>query len=417
MSGESPLFAGYAPGDGFTALRRRAREAFLARGLPDRRNENYKYTDLTPLGAASWPRARGDTEAPVLPVALGRRTVWLDGRLAAGETGTFLTPLPGGGREKQRDPGAPVGEQADLADPIVALNTALFDHGARIDVPAGTRLDEPLELVFAHGTREGPAATHARVALRLGRGSRCVLIERHIGAAGPALATRVAEVELGPGAELWHLRLNEAGAATWLLGHTAVRVGEQASYRCLGLDLGGKLERESLCIRLQSPGAHAELAGLAILDGRRHADSHVLVEHAAAGTRSRQHFRGVLDGHSRNAYTGRVRVASGAQKSDAEQKSANLLLSRRAEADCRPQLEIYADDVACSHGAATGAIDPEALFYLRSRGIDADAARRMIAYGFAAHVLDTVDDHRLRRPLAVLLAERMQTAEEVGVWL
>ncbi|MGH8225680.1 MAG: SufB/SufD family protein, partial [Gammaproteobacteria bacterium] len=214
-----------------------------------------------------------------------------------------------------------------------------------------------------------------------------------------------------------HLRLNEAAGNTTLLGHTAVHVGEQAHYRCLALDLGAKLARETLDVALEGNDGGTDLAGLALLDGKRHSDQHVTVEHKGLCTRSRQNFRGVLDGRSRGIYSGLVRVQPGAQKSDSGQESANLLLSPRAEADVRPQLEIYADDVACNHGSAIGAIDPDALFYLQSRGVDADAARRMIAYGFAVRTLNMIEDESLRRALAGLIADRLDAPAEVREWL
>lgn len=417
MSSELPLFTSL-PGlaaDGFGSLRRRARETFLELGLPDRSNEAYKYTDLTPLGATAWPRAVKGAPAPDLPPALGQRMLWIDGELRESAAGPRAHSL-----ENCLDAPPPaliglLGNSASADDSLVALNSALFDHGAWIDIADGDCTPTPLELVFVSGARTTPAASHARLAVRVGRGGRLTLIERHLGTPPAALATRVGEITLEAGAELLHVRINEAGTHTWLLGHTAVRADAGAHYRYLGLDFGAKVMRESLRVRLRGHESGTELAGLALLDGRRHADSDVLVEHAATHTRSRQFFRGVLDGRSRSAYTGRVRVAPGAQKTDAGQESANLLLSPLAEADARPQLEIHADDVACSHGAATGAIDPEAMFYLQSRGIGADAAQRMIAFGFAARVLSAVDLAPCYRPLAELLAERMHAAGEVYV--
>lgn len=251
----------------------------------------------------------------------------------------------------------------------------------------------------------------------MGRNSRLVLIERHLGGPADTLATRVAEIALAAGARLLHIRLNEAGGGTRLLGHTTVHAGQGASYHCLNLDLGAKLSRETFLVNLAGDDASATLSGLALLDGKRHADADVRVIHDALHTRSRQAFRGVLDGRSRSVYSGRVVVRPDAQKTDSGQESANLLLSPHAEADARPQLEIYADDVICNHGAATGAIDPDALFYLQSRGLDADAARRMIAYGFAARVLNGLDDADLRHRLSTLLASRMQAPREVLEWL
>ncbi len=417
---ETPLVSAlpHSVADGFAGTRSRARKRFVEQGLPDRRDEAWKYTDLTPLGAEAWPRAKSGVAAAALPPALGQRIVWNDGTLGESATGNLVASFADLADSPPEALAELLGSLASEDDPVVALNTALFDHGAWIDVPAGEQPPEALELVFASGKRDVSAATHARIALRLGAGSRLVLIERHIGGdETPSLATRIAEITLGAGAELMHLRLNEAGAAASLLGHTAVRVGEGSSYRYLTLDLGARLARETLDVALAGMNGQAELAGLALLDGKRHADTHVTVEHAAIGTRSRQHFRGVLDGRSRGVYSGLVRVQPGAQKSDAAQESATLLLSVRAEADVRPQLEIYADDVACSHGSAIGAMDPEALFYLQSRGVDEADARRMIAYGFAARVLNMLEDATLSRALAGLLADRLDAPAEIREWL
>lgn len=418
---EATAFASALPqaaDDGFAALRREARDRFLSRGWPTRRDESYKYTDLSALERKPWPRAGKPSGALQLPAALGARSVWTDG-YPAGDSGT------GNVTSLQECAGSPpealarlLGRLAPEDDPVVALNTALFDHGAWIELGDGESRDAPLELVHATGReRAEAAACHGRLALRMGRDSRLVLIERHLGGDTDTLRTRVAEIALAAGARLLHIRLNEAGGGTRLLGHTTVRAGHGASYRCLNLDLGAKLSRETFVVNLVEDEASAALSGLALLDGKRHADADVRVVHDALRTRSRQAFRGVLDGRSRSVYSGRVVVRPGAQKTDSGQESANLLLSPRAEADARPQLEIYADDVVCNHGAATGAIDPDALFYLRSRGLDADAARRMVAYGFAARVLADLEDATLHRELSALLARHMQAPPEVLEWL
>ncbi len=406
-----------AASDGFATIRREARDRFLSRGWPTRRNESYKYTDLSALERKPWPRAGKPTRRPELPAALGARSTWTDGYPDGKPDGRGVTSLQDCAASP---PGALAGLLGQLApqdDPVVALNTTLFDHGAWIELEDDDAPDAPLELAYVAADREDAAASHGRLALRMGRNSRLVLIERHLGAAAETLSTRVAEIALAAGAELLHVRLNQAGEGTRLLGHTTVHAGRGASYRCLNLDLGAKLSRESFVVELAEDDASAVLRGLALLDGKRHADADVRVVHDALHTRSRQAFRGVLDGRSHSVYSGRVVVRPGAQKTDSRQESANLLLSPRAEADARPQLEIYADDVICNHGAATGAIDPDALFYLRSRGIDADSARRLIAYGFATHVLEGLEDGTLRERLSTLIAGRMQAPREVLEWL
>ncbi len=404
--------------DGFDGIRRPARERFLSRGWPTRRDEAYKYTDLSALARRDWPRIETPGTAAPLPDALGTRVLWNDGFQAdESAIASHVRSLRACAQSPERELAALLGRLAPSDDPMVALNTALFDHGAWIRLPQDTRPATPIELTYASGLRDNAAAAHARLALELGSHSQLVLVERHAGSDADTLSTRVAEIALAEGAQLLHIRLNEAGAGSRLLGHTSVRLAANAGYQFLNLDLGARLSREAVQVELAGEGASAMLHGLALLDGKRHADSDIKVLHSSGHTRSDQHFRGVLDGRSRSVYTGRVVVAKHAQKSDSAQQSANLLLSPRAEADTRPQLEIYADDVTCSHGAATGAVDPEALFYLQSRGLDSDMARRMVAYGFAADILNALGGHALQHEIAKLVAARMQAPQEVLEWL
>ncbi|MDN5874525.1 MAG: Fe-S cluster assembly protein SufD, partial [Sinobacteraceae bacterium] len=364
--------------DGFHALRHAARDSFMEQGWPNRRVEAYKYTSLVRFKEKTWQRPQAPGEVGELPQALGNRMLWVDGYTDGASPDAHLQLLRDCAAAPSSGLSTLLGQLAPWDDPVVALNTALFDHGAWLDLPAGAAPETPLEIVHAFGRHASPSETHARLAIHLGENARLTLVERFSGDCDDALLSRVAEIALDVGAELLHIRLNEAGDGSQILGHSSVRVGAGAHYRCLTLDLGGKLAREAFHVDLDGQSARTDLTGLALTDRQRHADSDVLIRHNATHTVSKQHFRGILDGRSRSVYSGKVLVAQGAQKSDSSQNSANLLLSRGAEADTRPQLEIYADDVSCDHGAATGAIDPDALFYLESRGIPADAARRMI---------------------------------------
>ncbi len=403
--------------DGFHGLRRAARERFIERGWPNRRVEAYKYTSLVRLADKTWQRPDKPGKLEALPEALGKRLVWVDGYPDDASPDPQLKLLRDNAESPDADLAALLGQLAPSDDPVVALNTALFDHGAWLDLPADAAPSEPLEIVHAFGEHETPSETHSRLALRLGANARLTLIERFVGNCEGALLSRVAEIDLAPGAELLHIRVNEAGEAVQILGHSSVRAEEKANYRCLTLDLGAKLAREAWQINLVGDGAETHLDGLALPDGKRHADSDVLVTHSGTHTVSRQNFRGIVDDRGRSVYSTKVLVAPGAQKSDSTQSSSNLLLSKKAEADTRPQLEIYADDVACDHGAATGAIDPDALFYLQSRGLSLDAARRLIAWGFAVHTLEALGESALRAPLTNLLARHMQAPGEVTEWL
>lgn len=418
MNAETAINLPERAGDGFDVIRRPAREQFLSRGWPTRRDESFKYTDLSVLARREWPRPESPGATPRLPDALGTRVLWNDGAQAdSQELPAEVTALEACARAPEQALTALLGRLAPEADPVVALNTALFDHGAWIRMPRDARPEAPLELVYAAGEREAAAAVHARLALEMGSHSQLVLIERHTGSDADTLSSRVAEIDLAEGAQLLHIRINEAGPGAYLLGHTSVRLAKDASYRFLNLDLGARLSRESVQIDLAGKGASTSLKGLAVLEGKQHADADIKVVHSSGHTQSTQSFRGVLDGRSRHVYTGRVVVAEDAQKSDSSQDSANLLLSPRAEADTRPQLEIYADDVTCNHGAATGAVDPDALFYLQSRGVDADTARRMVAYGFAAEALAEFAGESIHHDLAMLIADRMKAPREVSEWL
>lgn len=400
--------------DGFAPLRGEARESFLRQGWPGRRNESYKYSALTKLGRKDWPRATKSESIPELPKAMGMRSAWVDGYPIAAAEFDWVKSLEDCVDPAPLDLARLLGRIAPEADPVVALNTALFDHGAWVDLPDHAAPDQPLELTWAGSEQGAEHAHHARLALRLGAGSRLVLVERNVDGAKDALRSRVAEIALGAGAKLLHIRINDADPDAYLLGYTAVEAEAGTDYRCITLDLGAKLARESWHVHLAGDDAATSLRGLALTDGRRHADSNVVVEHDALDTRSRQFFRGILDGRSKSVYSGRVIVRQDAQKADSLQESANLLLSPKAEADGRPQLEIYADDVVCNHGAATGAIDEDALFYLQSRGVDATTARRMIAFAFARNVLDGVKDTPLHRMLTELLAAHMEIPREMS---
>ena len=419
MSESPTLRLPAATNDGFASLRRPARAHYLEHGLPTRRDEYYKYTDLSALARQEWPRAPRSVSPPKLPEALGKRWLWVDGHPAENDnTGALVREIRDCAASPPAQLNALLGRLAPIEDPVVALNTALFDHGAWICLPADTAPEKPLELSYASGERNTAAATHARLAVELGPHARLVLIERHTGTSADTLATRIAEISLAPGAELLHLRLNMAGNGTRLLEHTTLQAAEGARYRCLNLDFGARLSRESFVIALNGDRSETILHGLCLLTGKQQADTDVRVVHDALHTHSRQVFRGVLDGSSRGVYSGRVTVQPGAQKTVSDQTSANLLLSRRAEADTRPQLEIYADDVICNHGAATGAIDPNAMFYLQSCGLGVETARHMLAYGFATQVLNGFElPAELYRRLSRLLAGHMQAPPEVLEWL
>lgn len=397
------------------AYREEARRRFLKSGFPSDRVEAYKYSSLRSLERHAWPvdAERAPAPTPVLAQAPWRQYCWENGWAPE-------APLPRGlmALQAEQSPmlsGALdplIGQLANKDDPIVNLNTANFHYGYGIDWPSEQPSGQPLGLIFSRTPALQPAGSHGRGIVHLGSGSRLILFESQLGAQDEGeeeLMTFVNEIVLDEQSELIHVRLTSGGERSRLLTHTEVALSAGSHYRCLSIDARTRQVRNTLRVHLQGPRAGCQLSGLQILTAREHVDNDVTVFHDAPQGESRQEFRAILDGRSQGVYSGRVIVAAGASETDASQHSANLLLSQKAEADTRPQLEIYTDDVKCSHGTATGEIDADSLFYLRSRGIDSDEARRMIAYGFAAKVLDALPTGDVRTYTSKLVAQWLQS--------
>lgn len=429
--------AGRTPG-WLLEVRREAMRAFLDQGFPTRRDEEWIYTDVTPLRRHRFPLAprtstRPATLAPqrfALGLDRGPRLVFLNGRFepTLSRTGTLpegteLGPLAEAlTRTGAADgPGAVLGTLAAAArHPFVALNTAFLADGLWLRLPPGACVDDPIQAIFLAEPRGEPSAAHPRLLLDLGAGARAVVVERYglecVGALGEVggLTNTVLEARLGAGAALEVVRVQREGGAEHHLGFTAARLARDARFTQVAVTLGGALCRHETHVELAEPGAACDLSGLYALAGREHADHHTVVRHAAPRCTSRQLYKGVLAGRSIGAFTGRVIVEADAQQTAAEQANHNLLLSPEALAETRPQLEIHADDVKCSHGATIGQLDDEALFYLRTRGLDAAAAGHLLVHAFADEVIERASEERVRAGLAALLAARLDLAPGAG---
>ena len=384
---------GRLPGDG--AARDAAAEAFRAQGLPTRRDEAWKYTDLRPVAALAFhePLLAADAD-PHLPHATGARIVFVDGRFRED-----LSLLPEGVAF------GPFGHAARFdalarpdVHPLVALNTMLAEDGATLSVPEGVDAGiVELVSIGADGARIA-AAFHPRHAIRLARGAKLTLLETSLGG-GVYLHNPVISAAVAEDATLAHVRLQNEAPGAFHLATIYADVAEGGSYDGFTLNLGARLCRTEIHARLRGPRAEAHLNAAQVLRGQQHGDVTTVVAHDAPNCASRQTVKNVLDGRARGVFQGRIEVAQAAQKTDGYQMNQALLLSPDAEVDSKPELRIFADDVKCSHGATVGALDPDQLFYLRTRGVPEIEARAMLVRAFLDEALTLVSHPAARATL------------------
>jgi Fe-S cluster assembly protein SufD len=276
-----------------------------------------------------------------------------------------------------------------LAHPFIALNAAFLLDGAFIHVPDGVVLAEPLLVVHVTDGSVDPVASHPRVVVSLGENAQATIVEAYCGT-GEAFVNPVTEIVLGAHAHLDHTTLQEESLEAVHVGTTEAHLGPGAQLFSHVLSVGGRLVRNELTIRLHGDGAGATLDGLFLARGEQHVDNHTLVDHARPHCGSQQYYKGILDESARGAFDGKVIVRPAGAFTDAHQKNRNLLLSDTARIDAKPQLEIYNNDVKCTHGSATGRLDADALFYLRSRALSEEQARSVLTLAFASEIVDRV---------------------------
>jgi Fe-S cluster assembly protein SufD len=368
--------------------REAALERFFAHGLPTTREEDWKYTPLDFLERAELHAPEHVTEELASEEYPGAVLQFSNGRL----TDAYSQTLHANSLAARADTAQVVRYLGQLASTLpggsalAEINSALWQDGLLLRLPADWIAALPLFVV--HSASEADAMLHVRNMIVLEAGAVALLVEHFRGADNlPYWHNGVTEVVLGKGAQLTHIKLAVDSAAATHTGLTVVQQARDSRYHALTMNLGSRLTRHDTWVNLNEAGAECQLDGLFIADARRHIDQHLHVEHAAPHTNSRQTWRGIASGRGRGIFDARVVVQSGALKADALQSSRNLLLSPYAEIDVKPQLEIYADDVKCGHGATVGQLDEAQVFYLRSRGIDADAARALLLRGFAGEAL------------------------------
>ena len=388
-----------------------ALQRLLARGLPDRRDENWKYLDWPEIerrGLAPVPPAAARPPTPALPaLASGRTVMVVDGRFSPGDGAAAVPGIEvlGLAEVLERDPGwlsAALRVPGDAADDRFALLAEAFtDDGIVIRVAEGAAPDEPVNVVHVGS---GSGASHTRLLVDAARNSRLRLVEHFVSTGDDAVLSNLAcELRLAAGASVDHLRLHHQGSGAAHVDSVMATLARDSRYRHQLFMLGGQVLRSNVHVRLQGPAAECELDGLFMVDGTRQADLYTVIEHIAGGTRSAERIRGVATDRGRGAFNGRILVGPGADKSDSSQSSRNLILSPLAEINARPQLEILTDDVKCSHGATIGSLDTDQLFYLLSRGIDAATARGLLTFAFCEDIVSHVAFPALRRHIEELV--------------
>lgn len=410
--------------DELTALRRSALEQFLSTGFPTQRDEAWKYTNLRRLESRSFMPAETsalDTHQPEWLTTDGPRIVLANGHC-----------LPALSSQTAQPPGVTVltfkqwiehdaaavaaylKEQDQLTgNALEQLNLAFFEDGVVVNLADDTVLDEPVYIVHQSTSSAAQRMSHPRIVIRAGRNARATIIEHYLGANDAEYFTNaVTRFDIAAGGAVKHFRVQQEAPRAFHIGHVQTKLARDARFSIHDIALGASLGRTGITALLEGTGSHAALFGLFAPMGNQHLDAYTRLDHIAAHTTSEEDYRGIAGGRARGVFNGKVIVRPDAQKTDARQSSRNLLLSPTAEIDTKPELEIYANDVKCSHGATTGQLDATALFYLRSRGLSESDARAALIRAFAESILSTIDLESLHAALEKQIDERFKLANE-----
>ena len=406
-------------------LREAAFARFAKLGLPTTQDEEWKYTSLAPLAQHRFEPAAETTFRDIDRWILGEggiRLVFVNGRHrpelsshAAGPAGAFIGSLAATLAHRPELVERELARHADWQrDALTALNTAFIEDGAFIHLPAGAVLQAPIHLLFVSTAPGKPTLSQPRNLIVAGANSQATVVETYAGLSDEIYFTNaVTEVVLGENARLDHYKLQEESARAFHIALTQVQHGRDSRFTSHSVALGAALARNEVRALFASEGCECTLNGLYMATGKQHLDNRTLIDHKSPRCTSRELYKGVLDGHSRGVFSGKVLVRQDAQKTDASQTNKNLLLSDDAIVDTKPQLEIFADDVKCAHGAAVGQLDENALFYLRSRGIGQEAARSLLTYAFASEMVNLVPLGPLRARVRDLVTSKLPAFEKL----
>jgi Fe-S cluster assembly protein SufD len=412
-----------------TAARQSAYDAFVAQGWPTRKQEDWRFTDVTPI-----------TESEVLPalapqgpfdplhfdpalLKLGgndaTRLVFVDGLCrrefgTGSQAGLQVAPFSSPAVMDSAELRTHLGRHLRNGNAFVALNTAFMSDGAWVQIPAGFRAEQPIVLVYLAST--AGSTSFPRTVVVAGPNSQATVVEIHLGADGRAtLSNAATEIVLGAEAKLAYHAIQKTSPLGFHIGHVAVTQASGSAFSAHTLSLEGRIVRNDLQAVLAGEGCTCNLDGVYLAAGKSHVDNQTTIDHSQPRSTSRESYRGAVEGAGHAVFSGRIVVRPGAEKTDAQQSNRNLILSDGAQVNSKPQLEIFTSDVKCSHGATTGRLDPDALFYLRARGIGERTASRMLIRAFLQQGLERIASAELRAGLEAVLDRRIgQLGTETG---
>jgi Fe-S cluster assembly protein SufD len=425
--GEFDQFQEIVKKDWFSEQRQSALKLFIESGFPSSRQENWKYTDVRPIAKKSFSNLGSTTTSIAKEELTNVRFQNLDCYELVFINGVYSkenSRLDGLAKNivienmadaLARDKDLIEKHLSQYADNNVssftALNTAFVQHGTYINIPKNTVIDKPINILYLSKECTQPLATHPRNLIIMGEHSEATLIENYIGLDNANYFTNaVTEVVLSASAILKHYKIQQESLNAYHVGNLNVMQGKDSHFESHSISLGGSLVRNDIHGQLAAEGANIVMNGLYMTSDNQHVDNHTRVDHLKPNTHSSENYRGILNGKSRGVFNGKVIVHPQAQKIEAHQNNANLLLSDEAEIDTKPELEIYADDVKCSHGATVGQLDENMLFYLRSRAIDEETARSLLTYAFADEVIKDINFAPIKNRLEYLIVGQLPDA-------
>ena len=395
-------------------LRDAAFARFAELGFPTTHNEEWRFTNVAPIARTTFAAGRQDLAGVDARSDKGSIQLFFVNGHLLNRPESLPKGLEAGGLADYPAAAAQhLGKYASFAEnAFVALNTAMLADGAFVRVARGAVIEEPIEILYVTTAPAQPVAVHPRALIVVGADAHCTIVERYQGAGDAVyLNNAVTEIVVGDRAVVDHYKVQQETVNAFHIATLQSAIGRSATFSSHSISLGGALVRNDANATL-STGSDATLNGLYIVNGTQHVDNHTLIDHAMPHGTSHELYKGILDGKAHAVFNGKIIVRKDAQKTDSKQTNKNLVLSDDAVVDTKPELQIFADDVRCTHGATIGQLDAESLFYLQSRGIGKREARRLLTYAFAQDVVDRIKVQSLRDSLERILFEKFHEHAE-----